>query len=63
MDLYQFLELSLRPGPHQRRGQRLINNLELIRPDISKKISNTERDPFYNDHLLWSAIKFIVENW
>ena len=50
---------------NQRKGQFLMNQLSVHRPDLYSKImkGNPQCDPFFDDNRIPLFWEFVVENW
>jgi hypothetical protein len=49
--------------PDWRKGQTYFNYLTVFDPSLSKKVSMTENDPFYDDSRLPAFLQWVGENW
>lgn len=58
-----FLKQALTPDAHQRRGQKLMNELYQIKPDLYHALHADDADPYFDDRRLWAAVQFVRDNW
>jgi len=49
--------------PHSRLGQSLSNMLTEFDNDVSKEISHTRYDCFYDDKIVPDTLKYLEERW
>lgn len=62
--LKYFLRSALRPEQHMRPGQKFINELYNVRPDLCQRLTEADGlDPYYRDELLWAAVEWTQNNW
>jgi len=59
----EILKKSMSDGSALRVGQSLYSDLHEKYPDIIKRITNTDADPFYNDENIYELMKTICEDF
>jgi|GEM_PF-3318379 len=63
-ELQSVLDLSRkskRANPTYRKGQLFVNSLKVLFPETADSITATIFDPYYDDRLLDSCIKYLSE--
>lgn len=63
MTIDDFLRKALEPQRATRPGQRFINLLYEVKPDLAYELKTLGLDPYYVEQLLPAAIQHTVDNW
>ncbi len=66
MDLDDFMIQCARrynPNQSQRVGQFYMNTLAEIRPDLYRKVTGSNADPFFSNNRLSNFWNWLAENW
>jgi len=66
INLYDLSDLVRRAKdrpPSQRLGQWYMNVLHEMRPDLYKRVTATDADPFYDDKRIQKFLGWCAEHW